>query len=100
MILWLLVFFPFWGVFAFYFLPRPPWRVLTFLMVVFFGGCVSLFMTFVSNGGAGGSSQLSSSGWEGMISSLVIQYLILFCILVVGNTSTNQQQDKSNMEDV
>ncbi|WYD81801.1 MAG: tetratricopeptide repeat protein [Candidatus Electrothrix gigas] len=89
-IFWLLIFFPFWGLAAFSFVSYSPWQVAAFLLVVIIGGGISLFVAFVSNGGAGGSVQLSSSGWGGMIFSLVIEYLILFSILVAKEKPTNQ----------
>jgi len=90
-ILWLLIFFPFWGLVAFSFVSYSPWQIPTFLLVAFVGGCVSLFITFASNGGSGGSVQLSSSGWGGMIFSLAFEYLILISIVAVRKKPTNQQ---------
>ncbi len=92
-ILCLLIVFPFLGLAAFSFVSYSPWQVSAFLLVVIIGGGINLFVAFASNGGAGGSVEMSSSGWGGMIFSLAIEYLILISILVAKEKPTNQQEE-------
>jgi len=57
-----------------------PIRIVVFFIVFFVGGIVGLFLAFVCNGGAGGSSQMSASAWDCLLPCLVI-YISWFWLL-------------------
>jgi hypothetical protein len=61
-----------------------PIRIVVFFIVFFAGGIAALFLAFVCNGGAGGSSQMSASAWDCLLPYLVIYILVLVGIIVIG----------------
>ena len=61
-----------------------PVRIVIFFIVLFVGGLVGLFVAFVCNGGAGGSSRMSASAWSCLLPYLVIYFLILSGIAAIG----------------
>ena len=63
--------------------PLSEIRIAAFFLVLFFGGLASLFMAFVCNGGAGGSSQLSAKAGSCLTPYLTVYFVALVLIIAV-----------------
>jgi len=83
-LLFLLLLFPFWWLIAGYFFNCSSKKIGITLTLIFVGGIVGFFIAFACNGGAGGSSQMSSSAWGCLAPYLVIYHLVLAYIIFSG----------------
>ena len=60
---------------------RHPFLPAILIIVFFSGGLIGLFVAFVCNGGAGGSSTMSASAWGCFIPYLVGWFLVLALLI-------------------
>jgi len=80
-LLFLLLLFPVWWLIVGYFFNYSPKHIGTILTVIFVGGGLGFMIAFACNGGAGGSSQMSSSAWGCLLPYLVIYHIILLFLI-------------------
>ncbi|MCK4874629.1 MAG: sel1 repeat family protein [Sulfurimonas sp.] len=80
-VLTLLLFFPIWFLLIGYFAKCSSKHMVITSIAIFIGGLLGLFIAFACNGGAGGSSEMSSFAWKCSIAYLVIYYIILAKII-------------------
>ncbi len=56
-------------------------RIVIFIFVLLFGSILLLFVAFSCNGGAGGSSTMSTAGWACLAPFLLIYFGLLAAIV-------------------
>ena len=80
--LFLLLIFPIWWLVIGYFLKSSAKQLAIAAMLMFVGGIVGFMIAFMCNGGAGGSSEISSSAWDCLVPFLVIYHIVLGRIIL------------------
>ena len=83
-VFFLLLIFPIWWLIIGYYLNCSSRYLFLAFITMFPGGFAGFMITFMCNGGAGGSSETSSLAWKCLSAYLVIYYIILAIFVYLG----------------